>query len=137
MQTAFNGMIILPEEFPALMLAAGSGNKDAEAIASVIVSWFRQAAAVTNPNKTPLCLDCDTSFTSAAPPTAFAILMPIARGGRTLVFHKGQHSGDAVVTGICERCTQRPDLLAAAMRRWREIIPDADFQSVHRQAGHS
>jgi hypothetical protein len=75
MTMMFTGMIILPDEFPALLGAAIAGDNDAGAIVNVIANWFKQVTAITDPNKMPLCLDCDTAFSSTAPPLAFAVLM--------------------------------------------------------------
>jgi hypothetical protein len=126
-KSVWQGLIITIDEAPALVLAAADGDPNAAAIMRVIANWLKQAAAITDPNKTPLCLDCDTAFTGAAPPLAFAILMPFMPGATHFVM-TNKKKGDALTTGICARCLHQygsEKLLATAMREWRKIVPDA------------
>jgi hypothetical protein len=128
-KTVYQGMIVMPDEAPELLRAAAYGDSNAAAIMSVIANWLKQAAAITDPNKIPLCLDCDTAFTGVEPPAAFAVLMPFISGSGPdfITPGKPQKKGNSLTTGICARCAQRDgaELLAKAMDGWRTIIPDA------------
>jgi hypothetical protein len=59
-------MVIMPDELPTLLKAAAHGDTNAKTIMSLIISWFKQTAAITEPNKIPLCLACDTALVHEA-----------------------------------------------------------------------
>jgi len=121
---AFTSVIVRPQEMRTLLRAAANGDPTTAAVVKAIGNWLAQAHTA-NPEKAPLCLDCDTSFTDDALPHAFAVLMPFIPGSGPRFFHKTGKSGNAITTGFCARCAERcPDELQdAAIRGWSKIMP--------------
>jgi hypothetical protein len=137
-KVAYQAMIVMPEEATVLLQAAASGDPNAIAIMRVMGAWLEQAITITDPSKTPLCLDCDTAFTAEnLPPMAYAVLMPFMPGSGPDFIRPGkpQKRGNTLTTGICAGCVQRhggAKLLEIAMHGWRTIVPN--MQIIH--AGH-
>jgi hypothetical protein len=67
----------------------------------------------------PLCLCCDFEWTNlrVPPPAGIAVV-------RTAKFFRNRGSGKVgIATGICRSCWDRPDLIEAALERYRRIWP--------------
>jgi hypothetical protein len=79
-----------------------------------VLKWVAHHAAITEPDKLPLCLDCDETFTATRRPHFFAVM---SDPGKEL----------CNVSGICRACVDRADhgegLRPMAVRRMRTILP--------------
>ena len=114
----FEAYIFRAADVLELFAFAAGGDATAQTFATLIATWLRESAKreKTSPETKFLCLDCPAEFgPNTGAPAAFSIAKPFAAA-----------QGPAIVTGICEACTNRgEDLHAMALRRLREIWPDA------------
>ena len=79
-----------------------------------VLKWVAHHAAITEPDKLPLCLDCDETFAATRRPHLFAVMVDPGKGLWN-------------VSGICRTCAERADhgegLQPMAVRRMRTILP--------------
>lgn len=112
---AFEGYVIQTSDRHALDPAYFASDRTACLIINSIGSWLAKMAAG---QQHPLCLNCDTQFSTKTPPLAFAVAIPFAAASTT----------QTLTSGICERCvTEAGDnLLALAIKCWRKVWHDAE-----------
>jgi len=109
---AIEAVIVTRHDAPALTAALMLGDPKADVVVGAIETWLGGAATKKH-DHSPLCLGCDTRFhRDSPPPTAFVLAIPFAS------------PSCAMVSGVCGACAEREaDLLAMAMRFWRQIWP--------------
>jgi hypothetical protein len=95
-------------------------SEEGRRVVRAIARWLRMSAE-SPAGREPLCLACDRSFSATSMPDDFACVgLQAAAGG-----------GHLCLTGICERCSQKPDeeLLDIAFRNFRDTCaPGADLR---------
>jgi hypothetical protein len=81
-----------------------------------VTGQFITACVEAEPGHAPICLTCDSEFSSTDLPTDFLITSPMVEGAR-----------QRLLTGICCQCARldHHQLLAAGFKQMKKIWPDA------------
>jgi hypothetical protein len=120
MQNVMQAMIV---DSNNLSLPTISDDAQALTIYRCIAAWLVDMAG-REKRRRFLCLDCDAEFHDRRRPAAFAVSVPLMRGG-----------GQAWATGICRHCAVKEDdkLLQKMVEHMRSYYPDLTFI----QGGHA
>ena len=96
---------------------ARAGDQDMRQALELIGRWLADTHS-RPPDQAPICLDCDAVFGPVLRPDGFMVVTPFIGDGV-------RQQQQAIVSGICPHCCERPNLWEVAMRRVRDIWPDA------------
>jgi hypothetical protein len=111
--------LITRDDMGAAVHAAVSGDDDMRQALILIGRWIADTGG-RPPDKAPVCLNCDTVFGPALRPDGFMVLMPF------------MGEGQAIVSGICPRCCDLPDLWEMVQQHVRDNWPGVQTLEIGR-----